>query len=278
MRTVRTAAVLVCALLLWTSGVFAQERKATAPPESPPPTGREHFQLKFGAGYDQGDFGTHDTTRSFYAPVTFRYLGERFDVGVTASLIYLDTESSVVIIDGVPTPTDRQRNSRDVGFGDLYFKGRYYLLDDAGPSSFLPGLAPFLKVKAPTADADKGLGTGEWDVGLGIEWDKRFREFFLLGDFSYTFIGDPPHQDLRNRPAASIGIGRQFTPEVAVVALLDWRRSIVAGHDDALELTGVLQYRLTRTLLLSPYVFVGLTDGSPDFGVGFEVSWKFGRY
>src|SRR5207302_410503 len=80
------------------------------------------------------------------------------------------------------------------GFGDLYFKGRYYLLDDAGLDSWVPGLAPFLKVKAPTADADKGLGTGAWDVGFGLEWDKRFREFFLLGDVSYTVIGEPPGQ------------------------------------------------------------------------------------
>jgi len=274
----RAAAAVLCGLVLWTGVAAAQERKGADKPESAPPAGREHFQLKVGGGYDQGDFGTRDTTRSFYAPVTFRYLGERFDVGVTASLIYLDTESSVVVIEGVPTPSDRLRRSRDAGFGDLYFKGRYYLLDDAGPDSFVPGLAPFLKVKAPTADADKGLGTGEWDVGFGIEWDKRFREFFLLGDLSYTFIGEPPHQDFRNRPAASIGIGRQFTTQIAGTVMLDWRRSIVAKQDDALELTGIVQWRVARTLVVSPYVFVGLTDGSPDFGLGFEVSWKFGRY
>jgi hypothetical protein len=274
----RAVAAVLCALGLWTGVAAGQERTGADKPESSPPAGREHFQLKFGAGYDQGDFGTHDTTRSFYAPVTFRYLGERFDVGVTASLVYLDTESSVVVIDGVPTQSDRQRRSRDAGFGDLYFKGRYYLLDDPGPDSFVPGVEPFIKIKAPTADADKGLGTGEWDVGFGVEWDKRFREFFLLGDVSYTFIGEPPHQDFRNRPAFSIGIGRQFTRDIAGTVMLDWRRAIVANGDDALELTGIVQWRLARTLTVSPYVFVGLTDGSPDFGLGFEVSWKFGRY
>jgi len=278
MPIARVVVALVCAVLVSTSAATAQERKTTDPPEAPLPAGREHFQLKVGAGYDQGDFGARDTTRSFYVPVTFLYLGERFDVVVTSLSIYLDTESSVVVIDGVPTPSDRQRQSRAAGFGDLYFKGRYYLLEDPGLDSFVPGVAPFLKVKAPTADADKGLGTGEWDFGFGVEWDKRFREFFLLGDFSYTIIGDPPNQDLRNRPAASIGIGRQFTTNVSGTVLLDWRRSIVANRDDAVELTGIVQWRLARTLTLSPYAFVGLTDGSPDFGLGFEVSWRFGRY
>ena len=278
MPITRVIVALLCAVLVSTVGAAAQERKTTGRPELQPPPGREHFQLKFGAGYDQGDFGTNDTTRSVYAPVTFRYLGERFDIGVTASLLYLDTESSVVVIDGQPTQSDRQRRSRDAGFGDLYFKGLYYLLDDPGPESFVPGVAPFLKVKAPTADANKGLGTGEWDVGFGVEWDKRFREFFVLGDVSYMFMGEPSHQHFRNRPAFSVGIGRQFTRDIAGTVMLDWRRAIVSNGDDAVELTGILQFRLARTVTASPYVFVGLTDGSPDFGLGFEVSWKFGRY
>ena len=278
MPITRVIVALLCAVLVSTVGAAAQERKATERPELPPPPGREQFQLKFGAGYDQGDFGTNDTTRSVYAPVTFRYLGERFDVGVTASLLYLDTESSVVVIDGQPTQSDRQRRSRDAGFGDLYFRGLYYLLDDPGPESFVPGVAPFLKVKAPTADANKGLGTGEWDVGFGVEWDKRFREFFVLGDVSYMFMGEPSHQHFRNRPAFSVGIGRQFTRDIAGTVMLDWRRAIVSNGDDAVELTGIVQLRLARTVTASPYVFVGLTDGSPDFGLGFEVSWKFGRY
>jgi len=78
--------------------------------------------------------------------------------------------------------------------------------------------------------------------------------------------------------AASVGIGRQFTSDIAGTLLLDWRRAIVAGRDDALELVGIVQWRLARTLTVSPYLFVGLTDGSPDVGLGIEVSWKFGRY
>ena len=271
-------AALVCSLLLLCSAVAgAQQRDRTdrAAPETP---GREHFQLKIGAAYDQGDFGTSDTTRSAYVPVTLRYLGERFDVGVTASMIYLDTESSVVVIDGLPTASEQGQRTKDVGFGDLIFRGRYYLLDDRGPDSWVPGLAPFLKVKVPTADESKGFGTGEWDVGLGLEFDKRFTEFFILGDLSYTFIGDPPDQNLRDRPGASLGIGRYFTPNLAGVALLDWRRSLVRGREDPLDLVGIVQIRLTRTLTFSPYAFAGLTSGSPDFGVGAEVSWRFGRY
>ena len=260
---------LLCGLGLGPAAVHAQERATLVPREAS--TGREHFQLKLGAGYDQGDFGTSSTTRSVYAPVTFRYLGERFDLGLTLSLVYLDTESSVVVVEGLPTASERQTRTTEVGFGDIILRGRYYLLED-------PGLAPFLKVKAPTANASKGLGTGEWDVGFGLEFDKRFEEFFILGDVGYTFIGDPPGQHFRNRPAASLGIGRFFMPTLAVTVLLDWRRSLVRHRDDPLELFGIVQVKVAPRVTLTPYAFAGLTDGSPDFGVGLELSWRFGRY
>ena len=60
MPITRVAVALLCAVLVSTVGAAAQERKATERPETQPPPGREHFQLKFGAGYDQGDFGTND--------------------------------------------------------------------------------------------------------------------------------------------------------------------------------------------------------------------------
>jgi hypothetical protein len=276
MKAICAALVLLYGVGLLAGIVEAQEREM--PEKREPSAGREHFQLKLGAGYDQGDFGTSSTTRSVYAPLTLRYLGDRFDVGLTASLVYLDTESSVVIVDGLPTAAERQRRTTEVGFGDLIFRGRYYLVEDPGVGSYVPALTPFLKVKAPTASASKGLGTGEWDVGFGLEFDKRFSDFFILGDVGYTFIGDPPGQDFRNRPAASLGIGHSFTPSIALTALLDWRRSLVRGRDDPLELFAILQAKVAPALTVTPYAFAGLTNGSPDFGVGIELSWRFGRY
>lgn len=167
---------------------------------------REHFQLKFGAGYDRGDFGTSETTQTAYAPVTLRYLGERFDVGVTGSFVYLDSPEDVTIVDGRPTITG-QPTGRDqvAGIGDTIIRARYFLLDEPGPGSWYGGLAPFVKLKLPTGDEDRGLGTGEYDVGLGLEFAQAVRRHLLhlRRRLSYTFMGDPPDQNFRDRPGAS---------------------------------------------------------------------------
>jgi hypothetical protein len=247
-----------------------------------PPEGwaqREHFQLKVGAGYDRGDFGTSETTHAAYAPVTLRYLGERFDVGVTGSFIYLDSPEDVIIVDGRPTLTG-EPSGRDTvtGIGDTVIRARYFLVDDPGPGAYYGGFAPFVRLKLPTGNEDRGLGTGEFDFGVGLEFDKRLGElFFIFGDVSYTFMGDPPDQNFRDRPAASLGAGVRlgtFTPSI----LLDWRRALLSGGDDPLELLGSVIIRVAPTTTIAPYAFVGLTDGSPDWGLGFEVSYRFGRW
>jgi len=242
---------------------------------------REHFQFKVGASYDQGDFGTSSTTRTLFVPLTFKYLGERFDIGVTPSFVVVDTVGpGVTLIDGVPTRTGgaAQRRVTNAGFGDTLLKGRLFLFDDPGTESPLPSFTPFFKVKIPTADEKRNLGTGKTDYGFGAELDKQLWRFFLFGDASYTVIGSPAGQDLRNRPAASGGAGFMVTNALAFGAFIDWRRALVKGKDDPTELVGFLTYKITRTLSFSPNVFVGLTKGSPDFGVGFEFAYKFGRY
>lgn len=241
---------------------------------------REHFQIKVGATYDQGDFGTSDTTRTLFVPVTFKYLGERFDIGVTPSFVIVDTVGGVTFVEGEPTRTEGAQGRRvtNAGFGDTLVKGRLFLFDDPGPQSPLPSFTPFFKVKIPTADEDRNLGTGKTDYGFGLEFDKQFGRFLLFGDASYTVIGSPAGQDLRNRPAASLGAGWRLSDAFTVSALIDWRRALVSGKDDPTELVGFLTYKVSRTLSFTPNVFVGLTDGSPDFGVGIELAYRFGRY
>lgn len=241
---------------------------------------REHFQLKIGPTYDQGDFGTSETTHAFYLPVTFRYLGDWWDISITNGFVYLDAPPQVTFVDGSPVQTSPGTGTRETnsGLGDTLLKARFFIVDDPGPSGWWPALTPFVKLKIPTADEDRNLGTGEPDGGFGIEFDKTFWPVFVYGDASFTIMGDPPGQNLRDRFGASIGLGYQATETVTLSTLLDWRTALVRGNDDPVELYGFVTVKLTPALRATPYVLVGLTDGSPDFGLGVEVSYRFGRW
>jgi hypothetical protein len=236
---------------------------------------RDHFLFKIGSVYDQGDFGSSEISRVLFTPITLRYLGERFDVSVTPSFALVNTSGGIRLIEGQPTPTGETTGGlreTQSGAGDTLLRGRIYLVDDQGPRSPVPSVTPFVKVKLPTAKEELRLGTGETDYGFGLEIDKQFPPIIFFGDVSYTVIGKIEGLALRNRTAASFGVGGRLSNAVLLSGLIDWRRSIITGNDDLAELVTVLTFRM------SPNAYLGLTRGTSDFGLGFELAFRFGRY
>src|SRR5262245_29825514 len=73
--------------------------------------GREHFQLKIGGSYDQGDFGSLSTTKTFFTPITLRYLGGNYDVSVTPSFALVNSAGGVRLIDGSLTRTGQRTDA-----------------------------------------------------------------------------------------------------------------------------------------------------------------------
>jgi hypothetical protein len=194
---------------------------------------------------------------------------------VSTTVARLSAPGGVALIDGVPTPIGgNTRPLRETGAGDTLVHARLFLFEDQGARTSAPGLSPFFRLKIPTADAERGLGTGRADVTFGLEVDKDVGPAFLFGDMGYTIVGKVPGLNLRNRGVASIGAGKQLSDAVTVSGLLDWRRSIIPGNSDPTDLVGVVTFRIGTTTV-SPNAFLGLTDGSPDFGAGLQVRFRF---
>jgi hypothetical protein len=238
--------------------------------------GPARVTFRMGVGYDQGDFGTGEISRAAYLPVSVRFAGNLFDFTVSSSFARIDTSEGVRLIDGVPTQTGDGVPLQESGIGDTIVRSRFFVWDNK--DSELPSVTPFVRVKIPTAREELGLGTGKTDVGFGIEVDKRLNQVFVFGDLGYAVVGKVPALDLRNRPAAGFGVGRDLSESTTISGMFDWRRSIVAGNPDPAELTGILSYRLSPSVTLSPNGFVGLTSGSSDFGVGLQMSLRFNRF
>lgn len=267
----RLVLVLPFLLLGVNPGWAQQQQKQQAPP-------RITFTL--GAGYDQGDFGLQELSKASYIPFSLRYsASERFEIGVSSAVARIDSPGGVELIDGIPTRTGTSGIPlRETGMTDTTVRTRFFLLLDEGPGASTMTLTPFFKVKIPTADADVGLGTGKTDYGLGVEWDKTLASAFLFGDVGYTVVGKIRRLGLRNRPSASIGLGKQLAEAVTVSGILDWRRAIIEGNSDPAEFTGVISFRMAPGVTVSPNAFVGLTDGTSDYGVGLQLTFKFGRF
>ena len=167
-------------------GAVAAE--AEVPPQPVP-----QWRVSATVNYSSGSYGIDSRTNILYAPVTVRRMFLDGDVSLTIPIVSISGTGAVRLVGGTPTRTSSASASpvgalagvsgsgkglgasplstptTDSGLGDIILRGRYYLVEESG---FVPLVAITGRVKLPTADADRGLGTGEFDEGAGLELTK----------------------------------------------------------------------------------------------------------
>jgi outer membrane protein OmpA-like peptidoglycan-associated protein len=94
----------------------------------------------------------------------------------------------------------------ETGFGDIRIGAKYNILDDYKHGDPV-GLAIKGKVKFPTADENKGLGTGATAFGVDLILSKTINYGAdIHGSIGYEFTGDPDGVDLANAFKWGVGI------------------------------------------------------------------------
>jgi hypothetical protein len=230
--------------------------------------------------YSIGDYGTSRDTRIVYVPFT---LGVRpvdtLWISVTVPWIYQSSENVVLTGGGVAVRKEDggkfarpERSSSQSGLGDLLLRVSYTILKER---NFVPEITPYVQIKFPTAQRDKGLGTGEFDETAGVDVRQRiFDGFFVFGSLAYTFIGDPPGTNFRDSFGWSVGPGYSIGP-LSLFALVEGSRAISSEQDDPLALRVGAEYRLLPTLKFNAAVTRGLSDGSADWGGSVGFTFRF---
>jgi outer membrane putative beta-barrel porin/alpha-amylase len=242
---------------------------------------RQWLLFSSSVNYTVGDYGTDKDTTIVYVPFTLGVSPiDRLWLSLTVPFIYQDTQNVVLTGGGVASRREQKGklakpsgSTTEEGLGDVLAKASFVVLREG---TIAPEIEPYVKIKFPTADRDRGLGTGEFDETFGVDVSKN-----LVGDLhgyltlAYTFIGDPPGSDLRDSFGWSLGAAYGIIPAVSVFAFLDGATSVAPGQDDPLELRMGAELRLTRVLKLTGSVTRGLSDGSPDWGVSAGLGLKF---
>jgi outer membrane putative beta-barrel porin/alpha-amylase len=231
--------------------------------------------------YSIGDYGTNKDTTIVYVPFTFGVRPvDTLWINVTVPWIYQNSQNVVVTGGGVATRKKATGKfaqpataTTESGLGDVLVRASYVLLDE---KPFLPEIAPYVKIKFPTADPDKGLGTGEYDETVGVDLSKQ-----LIGPLygyvtvAYTFVGSPPGADFHNSFGWSVGAAYNLIPSLSFFAFLDGATAISPGQADPLELRVGAEYRLIKALKFTGAVTRGLSNGSADWGLSAALTLRF---
>ncbi len=254
--------------------------------------GDDKWQVGLSAYHSSGTYGTGSRTDITSIPLSIRRLFEDGDVTLIIPYLSVTGDCNVTLLSGVPNATGGTcptttvtRNGRSVqtrttvtrttqsGIGDMLLQGRYYVLDETG---LLPTVALIARVKFPTADASRGLGTGEFDEKFGVQLSKSLTDRWIsFADLGYTFIGSPPGISLKNQWNYDIGLGYYLTPNLLGSVYYEYWTAVVPGLQDPQDLYFDLSYKLTQMFRLNAGFLVGLSDGAPDYGVTGGLAVRF---
>ena len=179
------------------------------------------WKFSSSVNYDTGDYGTNTRTESVYVPFTLKRYYREGNLSVTVPFLRQSSTGQVTRVGGKPMlATGRKTggaNPPETGLGDIMVHGAYILKQD-GPKSF--DLAAGGRLKLPTADETRGLGTGELDEGVGFEFAKKVSPgLTLLADGYYTIIGDPEGTDFNNQLAFNLGFAKALSKSEASLVL-----------------------------------------------------------
>ena len=268
-------------------------------PLSPLAFGEEHGELSVDVRLQAGDYGTG--TSSDTQSALLRYArGDRFRMRLDLSFLRVESSVGVARTFFGTVPLDEATRRRlgegsgqgsqgggpealaavvdqaysteetwETGFGDTRL-GASARLAGGGVKMFRADA--LLEVKAPTADEEKGLGTGEWDYRAGLGFEYRFWSATGFAGAGYTLHGDPEWIELEDVPDVYVGLESDpMNGRYVVSAWLEAQDEVVTGAGErsalglGLRVLGQTRYRLIAT--------VGLSDAAEDFSVGLGVSF-----
>ncbi len=266
-RQYRWLWILLIACAGWSLGLSVQ------------PARSEGYRFAIGTepSFSSGNYGTGSNIDITYVPLILEfYPSER--LRLTGELPWVrQTSSEFTAVGGMGMfqhvqGGNFQTMNVESGPGDILFRGEYTLLPETADT---PALIVAGDLKIPTADESKGLGTGKWDTGLAVELGKTIGESYVYGRIGYTFLGGRKGLGLDNPFHFEGGIGHNITSRLSLNAFLEGSTAIDNSFDAPLS-TGINgDYQLRSDLSLTGYFQLGLSDGSPDYGLGIGFLQKF---
>lgn len=253
---------------------------------------QDNWQIGGSLTHSSGDYGSGSNTAITYVPITIRRLFDSGDITLVIPYISITGDCGVTLLSGTPNRTGgtcptrtittrsgrgitrtQQARTTESGLGDMILRGRYYLLDG---SDVIPTVALIGRVKIPTADSAKGLGTGRFDETLGLELTQRLpSDFVMFADGGYTFIGHVPGAGFRNQWYYDVGLGYYFTKTLLGSLYYEEWRSVVQGFQNPQVLLWALNWTATKAVRLTSALQIGLSDGAPDYGVTLGANLRF---
>lgn len=240
--------------------------------------------VSVGTDFSSGKYGLDRRTDIWDVPFTVGYSGNTWSLSATLPYLHVSGPGDVIPGVGVvrntnprgrgrgrgggtvtPTPpTDLSGTAS--GIGDAVVQATLHAISnvDAGFALDISG-----RVKFGTADADKGLGTGQTDYGASIDMSKTLGPAWMaFGGVGYTHLGSSSYIRLSSVWNANAGLSYRFGEGNSAGLQLFYQQRPANTSYTRREASLFFRHRINDAWSVRGYVLGGFADGSPDYGAG----------
>lgn len=236
------------------------------------------FSLITGMDYQQGDYGTPDSTYLLSIPISVTYRKTNFSFFASIPMLFASSEGDI-IINGKNNNSPRQTTSSssssintETGIGDTVLSGSFYFTPDYRQEI---GYRLTAVYKLATADADKSLGTGENDYAFEAGISKNIDEYILSGTLGYEINGDTPDFTYNNVYYGAAGLTKTLPENTQIGSYLTFSQALTDTSDAPLKLSFFYSQPLAKNRNLYLFASKGFSDGSPDFALGANIQFNY---
>ena len=264
---------LACAVALLTAtteAVLAQEVEED--------DGSYNMFFSAGLGRFTGDYGEEEDTTLDVLSLTARRYFTRAEVQLSVPYLSVDGGGVRLVDDrpvAVPGGGVPGAQTKESGLGDIVLRGEYYVRTGTSTS---PWVIALLRVKLPTGNDERGLGTGATDVEAGVGWIRRHGPVNWLADVGYTLVGGSGGLDPKNVWRLGAGLSVPFGADERnnTYVYLENRTNRFEGSDDRRSLAVGVGTALdeAKRLRVSASAFFGLSDTAEDWGLYLTVGHR----
>ena len=237
------------------------------------------FSLLTGLQYEEGDYGTSDSTSLWRIPVSITYRKTNFSLFASVPLLFASSDGDIIISSrphngnsGMSSSTVRNKDETVSGIGDVVLSGSYYLTPDVRKEIVYRLTAVY---KFGTADSNKGFGTGEDDISLEAGLVKNIDEYALSGTLGYEISGDTPDFTYHDVFYGTAGLTKQLAGYKQVGSYLYFSQALTDVTEEPLELSFFYYTPTAKTRSLYLFLSKGFSDGSPDFSLGGSLQFYY---
>ena len=259
MRTTSLAAVMALLFLIPTSAWAGRPLVI----DDAEPVAWKQFELEGGVGYLHEEDTKH---WDFPLALTYGLLeGIEFGAGFGGQ-----SEERMEIAEDEETGEQVSES----GIGDLVLAAKTKLLDER---PWLPGQALSASVKFPTADEDRGMGSGKTDFDLTWIATKALSDTVNIHvNGGYTWVGEPEDEDVGNLVHYGIALDYAFAEPLQWVGEVFAEKEIQEGTDTIWVANTGLRWAVYDELVLDVALGSGLSSDAPEFQATAGFTWTFG--